>query len=816
MNVEKIINSVDFKEPLFANFIIEKYESLKINDPESAKKIETHVFTEDFILEIINSENSSLLISLFLHVPYENFSGIINVVADKYQKGEFSNIKSDTILKIIGKNSPELFNEIFEQLYKEIDNDKLNFFSLLEKINFLNLEDQKNILDKAIPRYSTLEEGQKESLEKFNFSFNLLKNAIRFQHPLTSQLAEEYISELSNGLENGKIELYEYCFKFNQLFFKDVFEVELFLLVYDRKIVHYPELLNCIYQGEDSGLELCKMFKFIEGDDLEPVENFIESNFDKIKDDNFKNVIKTLFYKKELFQSLDPIVYHMFLGVIISVIWKYDRDDKIDTAIFTEKNVTEFISFNLMDNPLLEFFKTFFENMSPRNSEKVLNNLFKKTIKKISESYDEDNDNTLITIIEIIDHIKQPNFIPMLFESINSASEYEIYELIGFSTKALTHLQNSTISYIDQHFKSFNDLDILTLLDIIKNVGTKEAEELLIKRFDHFMESSKIETLSACTTMVSEKAIDLIKTKTGKNQSSIDDFFVIVSMIRGDDDENIQKLLDSCRDRKNIELNIMNEFMSNKIRTSLKLELKCDSCGDISDYECKRIISGFDGSSYIADELTCINCNEISEFSLTSSSKLGIIAETTRVIGFKDKNVFEQSPIEILNGTIMGKQMGIPDGIELYKKNISKEPQNAEHYIGLGNIYKFVDKEKSAEKHYLKAIELSPSYLESYVSMASIENEKENFNEALNWLEKGRPYLNRPVVCKAITITPDEILNDYVDFHIELINITGSKIKQIDSSEINTSGKKVKKIGRNEKCPCNSGKKYKKCCMMKK
>ena len=30
--------------------------------------------------------------------------------------------------------------------------------------------------------------------------------------------------------------------------------------------------------------------------------------------------------------------------------------------------------------------------------------------------------------------------------------------------------------------------------------------------------------------------------------------------------------------------------------------------------------------------------------------------------------------------------------------------------------------------------------------------------------------------------------------------------------EMRTSGKEIRDIGRNEKCPCNSGKKFKNCC----
>ena len=57
----------------------------------------------------------------------------------------------------------------------------------------------------------------------------------------------------------------------------------------------------------------------------------------------------------------------------------------------------------------------------------------------------------------------------------------------------------------------------------------------------------------------------------------------------------------------------------------------------------------------------------------------------------------------------------------------------------------------------------------------------------------------------------EKIKSDVVKFLLNL-NIVISNEKEQKKIENEITIKDVKKIGRNEKCPCNSGKKYKHCC----
>ncbi len=116
---------------------------------------------------------------------------------------------------------------------------------------------------------------------------------------------------------------------------------------------------------------------------------------------------------------------------------------------------------------------------------------------------------------------------------------------------------------------------------------------------------------------------------------------------------------------------------------------------------------------------------------------------------------------------------------------------------------------------YEKAIINGPFFIEPYLSLAGMTQKKGDPETALEWLEKGRPYLKRPLICKGMQLTGDDILNSYQNMHLDLIIETHSQVPAIHKEELMVTGQRFTKIGRNEKCPCGSGKKYKKCCMTK-
>ena len=163
----------------------------------------------------------------------------------------------------------------------------------------------------------------------------------------------------------------------------------------------------------------------------------------------------------------------------------------------------------------------------------------------------------------------------------------------------------------------------------------------------------------------------------------------------------------------------------------------------------------------------------------------------------KDEPVFDRDDPDVLSA------------IDSYSNAIEMNPLDVSNYFILGTIYYSADDFEKAEEYFEKAIEISPEYMEPYSSLALIAKDKKEYERALNQLKRGLKYLNGGRITKHTDLNLSEFKEIYIDFYNDMAEKTCNK--SISLKDL----KPVKKIGRNDPCPCKSGKKYKKCCLAK-
>lgn len=81
-----------------------------------------------------------------------------------------------------------------------------------------------------------------------------------------------------------------------------------------------------------------------------------------------------------------------------------------------------------------------------------------------------------------------------------------------------------------------------------------------------------------------------------------------------------------------------------------------------------------------------------------------------------------------------------------------------------------------------------------------------DYPAAFQWLEKGRRYSAAPKFSSYFDDDRREFMAEYARMHTEMMKRAGESAPAL---RIETGRRK---IGRNEPCPCGSGKKFKKCC----
>ena len=387
--------------------------------------------------------------------------------------------------------------------------------------------------------------------------------------------------------------------------------------------------------------------------------------------------------------------------------------------------------------------------------------------------------------------------------------------------ETLTRCADRAVAPIATHGEKILDKWAGDILSLLQAVSRPEAVALIEAYFERLWSTDREGLLEVLEALPMGPWQTLLENRTGRGQADIDATYLLLAMLNGTmtdtDRERLAALhLDMQVRKARAEALVAGDF-ENAVPETLEIKLRCPSCQDESVYKVRRVYLDPQGVAepYIADDPVCVNCGQASDFQITSEGHSAISAHLFILAMIRDKAVCEamreKSPVKMIQSLVRGKPMGIGDGVALYRRRLAAAPSDIDSLIGLANIYRNTGQTAKARELYQQAIAVDPDYVESFYNLALMAEEAGAPREALSWLEKGRPHLPTAKDRKSYDgIGLEEFVKGYDYFYRSLAGLpTGDH----DDTVLPTQGRK---IGRNDPCPCGSGKKYKKCCMGRK
>jgi cytochrome c-type biogenesis protein CcmH/NrfG len=151
------------------------------------------------------------------------------------------------------------------------------------------------------------------------------------------------------------------------------------------------------------------------------------------------------------------------------------------------------------------------------------------------------------------------------------------------------------------------------------------------------------------------------------------------------------------------------------------------------------------------------------------------------------------------------------EALARYRRELSFRPQDVSLRVGYGNVLKALGYLIEAEAEYRNAAELAPDNVDIWVGLAQVTGGLGNPAEAIHLWQRvadlaGRtpmPSDQRKSLLQAAQESQEELRQGRVP-----------EFSPLDAAEI-TKTQPARpanaKVGRNEPCPCGSGKKYKHC-----
>jgi hypothetical protein len=296
----------------------------------------------------------------------------------------------------------------------------------------------------------------------------------------------------------------------------------------------------------------------------------------------------------------------------------------------------------------------------------------------------------------------------------------------------------------------------------------------------------------------------------------------------------------------------------------LRLWLRCTACGYERDHYVEKVYCDLGtvdrrkrgeevpySEFIIPERITCPKCGAVDQYELTGDAYLAFTAQLMKAMargkmpkpaGGPLREVMEalanvrQDHGDLLPAddedervvytrfTAAGdREMHPLEAVDMYSRQVEAEPDNADLRVRYGNVLRFLGRRDEAALQYRAAVQIDPANVEACASLAGVAREAGDRTEARRMLQR------------VLELAPDSKLSrqdraEYVQFALEeLAELDGPTRSTSRRTELAfatgldrrgsagqpSSPQPVRhggKVGRNEPCPCGSGKKYKKCC----
>jgi len=812
--------SLDVTEPVIADWALSRLKSLRTMDKDRAKEMESRLFGEDVVADLLKGpENPFLQNRMFQILPPEKFRKAMPWLVKKWEKADFI-VDEAAIGRIIAGNDPKQAADLFESFLKEDRDLAQNGKKWREMSSGLpHLEDdrQKSIAAVMIEK---LEKAHVDPEAEWCMTLRL-SIMRRYDFPGFEEAVKSYLRRMpAKESDDEYADILEPLV--NILEFSDAVFFQIMDHLYKIPAPLFSEIPE-LYQSTAPLKEIDQMIQDVRKRSYVSVHAFLSSDEFRVMTPKSQILWDHLLADERFIDALHhkkqrPFFYgFLLIGVVSAMLAEKPRLEGLEMTRVCALLTLNGGTLTGIDD-FIDYFRQADRGATVACLTAALDGIF-------SEGSSCEPGNLIRVVAGLDEEALLPPLSRLLWSrSISDIDFEQAFNIcVGFGDRS--------IDYFSECFEKIDPREQKIALDIISEIGGESAARFLEKNFDALMALDRKDALDACERVGCVFCLDRIRSKLHKGQTDIDDAFGKLSLLAGRSTEEIRLLLKAYDERQRDAREITESLLEGDVFSSIKpyidIEMRCRHCGDVNIYRARHVIVDNHEDHCVVGEFECINCGRLDELELTDDGKVRVSLEIMRLAMFQSKeemaDAMATGPIVMGRFSAFGKEMGIFQAIAAYEKKIQAHPKNAANYIGLGNIYNRMEKYSKAVKYFEQALDLDPEYSEVYHSLAMIAEEVHKDNDkALSWLKKGVPFLRRLKFNKYTILDKKEYLETYIEDHNRLVEACGGSKKDWitpihasgdASSEFQGSGKR--KIGRNDPCPCGSGKKYKKCCMNK-
>jgi hypothetical protein len=407
--------------------------------------------------------------------------------------------------------------------------------------------------------------------------------------------------------------------------------------------------------------------------------------------------------------------------------------------------------------------------------------------------------------------------IPMLIDSLDQESGAFLSEA---AEKSLVQIGEPAELALIAKWDELDDSQRIYGRGVLEAIGGERTCRFAVERFGELFRDDHNLWCELAEAVPDKELIEVLEPETRRKQPVIDECFYRLCVLTGYEPRNLADIRERVMAHRVLKRQAASATGNfHNLDDSITLTLKCERCGDVNRYEVKSLItapSNADSSRtaetpyFVGDDLRCASCGMAADFELTNEARMQVIAALIRYAVRRGTGKGErQGPLQPLSVNYRWETRPAPGVMAELQAAAAEDPQNIVNQLRLARLQYVLGRRGRAEECYSKALEIEQDCMEARLGIAKVMaetgKERRAFDELSDILRR-KPQWR---FFRTDEVSAGTLIEDFVRLFNQLrstLGVRGATLPQI-SSVVGGA-----KIGRNERCPCGSGKKYKKCC----
>ena len=768
-------------DPVMRQWAVLFYSDLPKHAYDERIRIEADWFHEFFIAQLIDRGETALLTHLFRVLPPQHLSNIKALIVKKWP--EWPRTLIDSTAKILSVIAPEELLRLFENDLNRLKQggvDPLRFLS----IDQLRTNNNDVACAEFFNQFSKLVIDEcPDGFGKAMLILTMLKVSQRLAWDELESLIDTALRIESSESHHRNI--------FKSLFTGLFGHIEFLAMIFDREQFESSLQLTALQPFFVDSTPLEKLDSWLQSppqleETLEILENLSKES------SGCEILLRLLRDSKCVAEKLSSKIQ---VQLSIAACLHSFATSSLDTSKF---DLMTTINLLAADLAMPRWSKQLVDHLHSFDQTNVITALTSRLL----EDY---NSYGAIQIAQAMGDLGCPAFVEPLIMAMGADQGDFLKEA---ASKSLTEIGIPAQAALINQWDFLDTSQKIYGLSVISSIHDKATADFAVARLSNLLVEDVEFGCELILASPDSRLLDLLKPELRRKQPLIDRAFYICARLLDYDGperqgakeralaefERCEKLFDSM------------DAVSVPIQDQLILDLECPLCKAVNRYEAKGVVISDDPDAafLLNDEFSCASCGQDVEFEFTPMAKMALSAKFLGSQINAKAGHQQDDQFKTINYTGDGYDMPIAKGLASKRKYLAEHPNDARQWFSLGNLLSYLNRPKETFAAFRKALHIEPNAVDARLALAMTLNDYQQETEAWEVMQKA---LEQMSSWKFLMPDPD-FSEEFSDFYNHLRKTLGKhELPALLPSALTSS-----KTGRNDSCPCGSGKKFKKCC----